>query len=275
MTHRYRYPLSFQTVLPDDYQGNRSFCSLLDLLHELGFWGLEVNIGDPKAFDGGAVRRFLEPFHLELSMLATGRTALQLGLSLSHPDENVRQRSVEKCREMIDRIGGSGTGMIIGLLKGGPWSEPEKARRRFALSLEEIIPAARACGVPVLVEATNRYETAIANTVAEAADLVGKYGSECAQVLPDTFHMNIEEKDMLGTLRAHRDRFTSLHLSDNNRRFPGFGEIDFGRLIAGLAGFGYKGRLAIEGNARGDLRGDLKATINYLAPLLEEKELRT
>jgi sugar phosphate isomerase/epimerase len=269
MNHRYRYPLSFQTVFPDDYEGNGGFGSLLELLHELGFWGVELNFRNPGDIAFDAVRRFLKRFGLEFSMLATGLTARERGLSLSDANEAARRRSVEKFREMLDWIGSPGTGVIIGFLKGGPSSEPERARQQFALSLEEIVPAARARGIPILVEATNRYETSIANTVAEAAGCLSPYASDCAQVLPDTFHMNIEEVDMLETLRAHRDRFTLLHLSDNNRRFPGFGAIDFSRIIAGLGGFGYKGRLAIEGNARGDLRTDLKATISHLAPLLE------
>jgi len=269
VNHRYRYPLSLQTVLPDDYGRNQGFRSLLELLSDLGFWGMEFNLNDPRDHDFGAVRSFLGRFGLEFSMLATGLTARRLGLSLSDANEAARKRAVEKCREMINWVGSPRTGVILGLIKGGPSPEPEMARRRFALSLAEIVPTAKARRVPILVEATNRYETAVANTVAEGAGFVGEYGADCAQVLPDTFHMNIEEADLLGALRANRDRFRSLHLSDNNRLFPGFGAIDFGRIVAGLAEIGYQGRLGIEGNIRADLKGDLRATMKYLAPLLE------
>jgi sugar phosphate isomerase/epimerase len=81
--------------------------------------------------------------------------------------------------------------------------------------------------------------------------------------------MNIEEADMLGTLKKSFARFRSLHLSDNNRHFPGFGAIDFGRIIACLRESGYQGRLAVEGNVRNDILGDLRVTMKYLAPLLE------
>src|ERR1019366_1425138 len=123
---------------------------------------------------------------------ATGLTAQRLGLSLSHSDEGARKRAVEKCREMVNWVGSPKTGVILGLIKGGPSLEIENARRQFALSLAEIVPAARARKVTILVEATNRYETAVANTVADAAELVGNHRAECAQALPDTFHMNIE-----------------------------------------------------------------------------------
>lgn len=265
----YRYPLSLQTVLPNDYSRSKDFGSLLELLRELGFWGVELNLGNPKDHDFEAVRRFLKQFGLEFSMLATGLTARRLGLSLSDSNEAARSRAVEKCREMIAWVGSPQTGVILGLIKGGPSPEPEIARRQFALSLAELVPTARARKVAILVEATNRYETAVANTVADAGEIVGAHGVECAQVLPDTFHMNIEEADLLGALRANRDSFRSLHLSDNNRYFPGFGAIDFGRIVACLGEIGYQGRLAIEGNTRVDLKSDLRATMKHLAPLLE------
>jgi sugar phosphate isomerase/epimerase len=269
VNHRYRYPLSFQTVLPDDYSRNKDFGSLLEFLRELGFWGVELNLSEPKHHDFEAVRRFLGRFGLEFSMLATGMTASRLGLSLSQSNEAARERAVQKCREVIAWVGSPQTGVILGFMKGGPSPEPEVARRQFALSLAEIVPTAKANKVAILVEATNRYETAVANTLADAAGLVEKYGVECAQVLPDTFHMNIEEADLLGALRANRDHFRSLHLSDNNRYYPGLGAIDFGRIVACLAEIGYQGRLAIEGNTRVDLRSDLRVTMKHLAPLLE------
>src|SRR5690606_21146568 len=102
------------------------------------------------------------------------------------------------------------------------------------------------------------------------AGFVAAYPSAHAKVLPDTFHMNIEETDTLATLRIHLERVPSFHLSDNNRCYPGLGAVEFSRVIAGLDELGYRGRIAIEGNARGgDVPGDLRASMRYLAPLIE------
>ncbi len=268
MGESFRYPLSLQTVLPDDYPSNRGFESLLGTLRELGFWGLELNIGDPRGFAYDAVHRYLQNHGLEFSMLATGLTAHRLDLSLSSSDERVRSRSVAVCRELIDWIGNRVTGVIIGYLKGGQSPDREEARRRFARSLSEVVPRAEERHVRLLIEATNRYETAIANTVDEAAAFVEEYGPDVAQILPDTFHMNIEEADPFGALRRRQDRYASLHLSDNNRYFPGFGAIDFTRFIALLDEIGYRGRLAIEGNIVNDLVSDARKSVAHLAPLL-------
>jgi len=268
MTRRFRYPLSLQTVLPDDYGRNEEFASLLGWLQQSGYWGLELNMSDPNGFNFEAVRGFLGQFNLELSMLATGFTAGRLGLSLSDPDEDGRQRAVAKCREMIEWIRHPGTGVIIGRLKGGPAADVAAARRQFARSLADILPVAEARKVLVLVEATNRRETAVANTVDEAARLLGARGFHCVAVLPDTYHMSIEEPDMLATLRRHAAHLPSLHLSDDNRCFPGLGSLDFARIFLVLREAGFAGRVAIEGNVRGDLKSDLEATTKYLTPLL-------
>lgn len=265
----YRYPLSFQTVLPDDYMNDSAFRSLLSTLRELGFWGVELNMSDPDSFQPATVQAFLGEFDLELSMLASGLTAKRLGLSLSHDSESIRRRSVEKCREMIDWVCGSGAGIILGFLKGGVAPDARGARERFAQSLAEILRRAKEKSVAILVEATNRYESSVANTLADAALLLEGDDPRCAQMLPDTFHMNIEEVDMCGSLRAHTSRYTSVHLSDNNRFFPGFGAIDFARVIGCLEGLGYKGRLAIEGNVHGDVESDLRSSVARLAPHLK------
>jgi Sugar phosphate isomerases/epimerases len=266
----FRCPLSFQTTLPDDFERNDPFARLIDGLAELGFWGVELNIADPTMHDFEAVRAWLRERGLEFSMLATGLTARRKSLSLSHADEVVRRMSVEHTQAMIGWLQGSATGLIVGLLKGGVSATAAEARQRLRWSLEEIFPVAAEQRVSVLVEATNRYETSVANSVAEAGEFVAGYPVQQAKVLPDTFHMNIEETDALAALRENLARIPSIHLSDNNRRFPGLGAIDFKRFIEALAALGYGGRLAIEGNARGgDMIGDLRASMRYLGPLLE------
>jgi sugar phosphate isomerase/epimerase len=266
---KYRFPLSLQTVLPDGYRADAAFRAVLETLRELSFWGIELNMSDPARFDFAEVRAFLGEYDLELAMLATGLTAKSGGFSLSHATEEVRERSVAKCRQMIDWVAGSKAGIIIGFLKGGVAPDGAEARKRFARSLAEIVPHAEKRSVALLVEATNRYESSVANSIDDSVALVHDYGAACAQVLPDTFHMNIEEADMFDSLRRHRGRFSSFHLSDNNRFFPGLGAMDFGRIIRFLEEIDYQGRLAIEGNVRKDVGVDLRASMARLGPLLE------
>ncbi len=262
------YPLSLQTVLPEDYAESGAFASLLSRLRALGFAGVELNIADPLRHDVRAVRSFLGSYGLKLTMLATGLTARQAGLSLSHPDEGVRRASIEASFRLIDWVAGADTGLIIGFLKGGVASDPRSAQELFARSLAELAPRAESAGVNLHVEATNRYESSVANTLDEAAAFVEGTGSPRTRLLPDTFHMNIEEADPYAALERNRARFASLHLSDNNRLLPGLGALDFTRMSVFLRNIGYAGGLALEGNIQNDIESDLRASMDALAPLL-------
>jgi hypothetical protein len=46
------------------------------------------------------------------------------------------------------------------------------------------------------IEPLNRFETDFINTVEQGMDLVGRIGASNVGFLLDTFHMNIEEKDI-------------------------------------------------------------------------------
>ena len=65
-------------------------------------------------------------------------------------------------------------------------------------------------------------------------------------IMADTFHMNIEERSILGSILAHGDLLNHVHLSDSNRLAPGLGHIDFAQVLLTLREAGYGGGLAFE-----------------------------
>jgi len=163
---RYNFPLAFQTVLPQDYESDPDFIRLLSALRDLAFAGVELNIKQPNSVDTTALRRFLASYNLCCTMFATGLTARTEGLSLSDPDETVRAHSVSRTRDFIDFASSMDAGVIIGFLKGRHIGEKARLRDFFRKSIEEIGRYAEAKKVHVLIEATNRYESAVANTLA-------------------------------------------------------------------------------------------------------------
>ncbi len=264
----YRFPLSIQLTLPGDCYTDDGFQRLLVLLEEWGFSGLELNILKPETVEVERLRDFLAGYGLSMTMFATGATAKAEGLSLSDSDEGGRGRAVARCLQFIDFAARFQAGIIIGFLKGGPGQEPKEAAARLAASLAWIAPEAQAARVPVLIEATNRYESSTANSLKEAAALVAPLDNRYLRILADTFHMNIEERDMLAGLEGNLTHLGSVHFSDNNRLLPGLGAIDFQPLVAHLQRIGYAGGIGLEGNIRGNMLEDIRVSLEYLAPLL-------
>ena len=113
-------------------------------------------------------------------------------------------------------------------------------RQQLRRSLGELAPDAERRKVPLLVEAINRFESPLGNSLGDVVDLIGGSPNPFLQILPDTWHMSIEEEHIESSLVRYRDHFSSVHLSDNNRFFPGYGSLDFGRIISVLESAGYR-----------------------------------
>lgn len=265
---RYRYFFAIQTLLPDDYREDAGFRRSLETLQRLGFDGIELNIRDPDAVDPQRLKAYLAEFGLVLSMFASGFTAKTFQLSLCTADEARRRESIRRSARFLEFAREFGAGVIAGYLKGAPADAGPAARELLAASIQELAPLAERLATPLLIEAVNRFEAPVGHSLADTWEIARQAGSPCVQILPDTFHMNIEEANLEQALAAHRNCFTSFHLSDNTRHFPGLGAIDFARVLAALDGIGYQGKLAIEGNIRQSFVADVEAAMRHLAPLL-------
>src|SRR6056297_888223 len=263
--------LSVQTTLPDNFGSDKIFQQALEKLQRLGFYGLELNIAHPGTEPLERIIRFLEGYQLKLTSFASGLTAKTYGLSLSDKDEEVRMRSVHKLQQVIDFLSGSEVGIIIGFFKGPKVEYREIAHSQFGRSLDELLPAAENAKIPLVVEATNRYESSIANSLEDAVKLVEPRNSPYLKILPDTFHMNIEEQDMYASMEKYLQYYDNVHLSDNNRYFPGYGAMDFSKILNHLSSLGYVGGFALEGNLKAGLTEDGEAAMGLIKKIWESK----
>ena len=87
----------------------------------------------------------------------------------------------------------------------------------------------------------NRYETDLIHTAAQGLELVERVGFDSFGLLLDTFHMNIEEREVTDSIRACGDRIFHFHVADSNRWYPGAGHLDFMSILDTLDGTGYEG----------------------------------
>jgi sugar phosphate isomerase/epimerase len=84
-----------------------------------------------------------------------------------------------------------------------------------------------------LIEPLNRYSTPACCTAYDATKIIETIADANVGLMLDTFHMNIEEDSLEETIANSRD-LRHIHMSDNNRKMPGFGHIDFGGIINSL-----------------------------------------
>lgn len=105
--------------------------------------------------------------------------------------------------------------------------------------LREVGDHAKEKDVVIAVEAINRYETNFLNTMKEATDFAKHVNHPNIRTMADTYHINIEEKDPVGSIREYGYMLQNLHLADSNRCAPGDGHIDFKAIMGVLKEIGF------------------------------------
>ncbi len=173
---------------------------------------------------------------------------------------SARQGMADLLRVIVEAGGfGAITPAAYGLFSRAlpPFTPPRSAEEDREILLEELgflAAHAEAEGATLLLEPLNRYEDHMVNTLADAASLVRELDSESLRVIADTFHMDIEEVDLAGSLRGLGSLLGHIQLGDSNRLEPGAGNIDWAELTRALEEMEYDGWLAMECRLSGPSR---------------------
>ena len=215
--------------------------------HRLGFDVIEMAVFDPAAVDKAAVKKALE----ETGLAPTFCTIMSLERDLIAEEPGPRETAKNYIRDAVllgeelgvEVFGGphyAPVGKLVG--RGRTQQEWDRAVEGF----KEVAPFAHDHGVCLCIEPLNRFETYFINIAADAIALVDEVDSPGLRVMLDTFHMNIEEKDPAGAIRACGDRLRHFHACGNDRGTPGSGNIVWDEIIEALKDIGYSHRAVIE-----------------------------
>jgi sugar phosphate isomerase/epimerase len=240
----------------------------------LGYDGVELAIRDPKLVDPDALLAVLDAHELSVPAIGTGQAWGEEGLSFTDPDRAVREAAVDRVREHVPFAARTGAAIIIGLLRGivRPGVEQAQAYAWMVEALQRCTDAAERGGARLALEPINRYETTLVNSVPGCLALIAEVGSDRLGVLADTFHMNIEDVSIAGSLRQAGPHLFHVHLADSNRWYPGAGHIDFRAVLRTLHEMGYPGYVSIEAMPMPDAETCARESMATLRPLLEAIE---
>jgi RpiB/LacA/LacB family sugar-phosphate isomerase len=216
---------------------------------EAGFDAVELSLRAPGDLEVPALRKELQALGLTVSAIATGQSCLHDGLCLASPLEEKRAGVVERIKGHIDFAAAFGAKVIIGGIRGKLTGTPEEQASQKdtgMAALSECVAYAHEKGVQLVLEPINRYETNWINTVQDGLDVIDQIGMPDLRLVPDTFHMNIEERDISLALVAAGAHIGYMHFADNNRLAPGQGHIPFAAVIKTLCHIGYTGTITTE-----------------------------
>lgn len=237
------------TLIPEANAGPFVFANLAEgcaAAKGLGFDAVEIFAGSANELESprGAARQN----GLAVAAVGTGGGWLRHKLTLTHPDDDHRQRARAFVRSLLDVGAGMGAPAIVGSMQGR-WGEGvsrETALQYLADALDDLGAHAGRAGVPLFYEPLNRYETNLINTLEEAARFVGGLAGGNVRVLADLFHQNIEETDIASAIRGAGRLVGHVHWADSNRRAAGLGHTHFTPIAAALREIGYDGYVSAE-----------------------------
>jgi D-psicose/D-tagatose/L-ribulose 3-epimerase len=211
-----------------------------------GFDLLEISLHDSVNLEVDAARRQLADAGLAVAC----SRGLAFDADVSSEDPATVERGEDLLHQSLDitsRLGGTHfTGALYSALGkyGGPLSSA--GRRNVVTVLRRLAKEAQAKGMTLGLEICNRYETNVVNTARDALRLADDIGEANVLIHLDTYHMNIEEDDLVRPVREVGDRLGYVHIGENHRGYLGSGHLDFTAFFHALADVGYTGPITFE-----------------------------
>lgn len=270
--------LCYQVATPDveiaesvtAYQGKLS--NSFRTVAELGYDGVELMTLNPYKLNWEEVKNEARKNNLKFSIVCTGEIFGQLGLSYTDPVKVKRDEAIKRTKEIIDFASYLGANINIGRIRGRYCAEFSKDETELLAveAFKEISDYALGKNVKIALETVTILQTNFINTLEEAERIIKKVDKPNFGLMMDVFHMNLEEKDIYEAIRKYMKYNIHVHLSDNNRRYPGQCGLDFDKIIKTFKECGYDGDFCTEIFQFPTMEIAAEKSIEYLRPLFEK-----
>jgi len=223
---------------------------LLYKVKDMGYDILEVAVEDKTLIDWQRLKRMSREAGIHITISG----AFGPERDISSTDPAYRKQGFDyivDCIRIAEEMGSPVfTGPVYSAVgKTRIVSEQQKKQERN-WCLENLVHAgkiAASCGVIVGIEPLNRFETDMVNTAEQALSIVKEVSDRHIKISLDTFHCNIEEKNIPDTIRKVGKEYLC-HVQGNecDRGTPGTGHLDWKGIHEALTDISYDDAIVIE-----------------------------
>jgi len=219
----------------------------LDLIKEIGFEGVEVPIFNTNPDYWHSWRKKLDALglHRECDTFCDAST------DFISADASIRKNALEHLKRVVDCATVLGATRLMGPYHSalGRFTGQPATADEWKWGVEGIqllSEYAEKQNITLGLEYLNRFELYLTSCADELIRFVDEVNRPNVKIMFDTFHANIEEKNVGDAIRKMGDRITFVQLSENDRSTPGKGNVDWDATFQGLKDIKYDGWIGIE-----------------------------
>ena len=226
---------------------------IIDRLKTIGYDGVEF-------FVGGADEKACKSVGKYANDLGLGVTTVTVVSPEANPiseSASVRAKGLEAIKIAIDRSFDLGATILCGPFHSAHahFAGHPALKEEYLWSAEILHQAgdyAKQANIILSLEALNRFECYLCNTMEQLKKLVETTNHPNVRAMFDTHHANMEEKKYANAIQTIAPYLHHVHISENDRGTPGDGHINFDDTFSTLAKINYNGWLTIEAFSRND-----------------------
>jgi hydroxypyruvate isomerase len=189
----------------------------------------------------------LKKYGLDSSMC----NGAEIGLTKGFNDPQYHAQLIQNYSEMIPMVAKAGYKNLICFSGNRNGMDDETGLKNCVTGLQKLLPLAERNGVVLQMELFNSkvdHKDYMCDKSAWGIELCKRLGSENFKLLYDIYHMQINEGDVIHTIRDHHTYFGHYHTAG----VPGRNEIDetqelyYPAIMRAIVATGYKGYVAQE-----------------------------
>lgn len=236
---------------------------------EIGYDGIELGLYHASNVNVETLKKLVSVYGVGIPVISTGQMFTMGKYSLADPDRTARERALAAFEGIIEIAAEFGADVNLSRVRGSIPEESsfDEGLERFSECLVRLCTRAKACGIDILLEQMNRYETNYLLSCAQVGEYIARLGIGNLKIHADLFHMNIEDVDIPGTLKKYAGLLGFIHFADSNRLAPGKGNLDFKPIVESLDASSYRGWIGVEILCGDDPEGSARESLEYIRAL--------
>lgn len=232
----------------------------------LGYDAIEVHTRENVSLNYEAIGKVMDETGVRIAQIITGRLCTEGGCTLMDDAPYIMEAAIEGMKKYVDMASKVGANLVVGWVRGKvpAGGSRDKYMKRLGENLKILNDYGKERDVALNLEVINHYEINTFNTQAETLDFIEEYDLDNCFVHLDTYHMNLEEDDMVKAIKDAGNKLGYFHVADSTRWYPGSSRMDWDSIFEALDEAGYKGYVTVECFPREDNMDTAKKALEFI-----------